>query len=861
MKKFTFILTLLVLSFTTFLKADEPALKVAIKITSMQIIGNPLKGNDVQLRVGYISNIDGEAEVTLTFPKYVVLKNRKLNYIKDSKLITLKKGIEQQITYNLAVEESGESFLSVAFILKNPPQGYNRNYYKYINIENTRQTYSIFDESDSTNKKIKEIQTRRGNNSLNKTSNTLTSQNYAVSISGKVQYDDVDQGATKGLYENSVELWFRNSSNQNNWYHPVYSTDCTGTRHVHYDVVDVNGNYSFNFSFNGDLSAYNQILIIVSRSNDATYMPLQNDGIRTWCNNSYTDFFSLAEGVVQNFNGSAANISLTNVNALVNSGDGAIFRNMKLSKEFVVQRYGGTLPFSLPSVYTIRKTLTGMAGVFYPNDAHIEIDNNYTELSTTSHEFGHYVNYKIWNDYLISDDGCSNELGQTVPGTGKIYKEGWAIFYSFVVRNYANKVYGDYIHDWEDNTEVAPFESPRFFDIRYTSVDPNISAFACYLWNLYDGYNDGNFKASTYSGDNDDINGLSMQVFETMRNPIKDCVSKYDTQFKNNLSVDQQNSVNDIYIFMFQNSGHYMRSAQIGNATASLISGTQINFQWTSDSYSNIYFYYNYGNYETGYRIYKNINNSWQIIQTINYGTNNFNYTSSNAYGQYKVTAYNSTGDSYNYAYFNFVQFTASISGPSYLNSGQNGTWTASVSGGYSPYHYQWYYEFPAYAPAATSPNLPPRGYWFPLGTDSPTLTTSFSKDVELKCQVTDFHSNVITSNILYVSIGLAKQSISQSDVTKVPTQFSVAQNYPNPFNPSTKINYALPSDANVIIKVYDMLGREVRDLENEHKVAGFYTIDFNASTLSSGIYFYRITARNQNDILFSDSKRMILLK
>ena len=66
---------------------------------------------------------------------------------------------------------------------------------------------------------------------------------------------------------------------------------------------------------------------------------------------------------------------------------------------------------------------------------------------------------------------------------------------------------------------------------------------------------------------------------------------------------------------------------------------------------------------------------------------------------------------------------------------------------------------------------------------------------------------------------------------------------YPNPFNPTTIINYTLPDNEKVIIKVYDILGREVKELINEQKTAGTYSVEFDGSKLSSGVYFYTITA------------------
>lgn len=90
----------------------------------------------------------------------------------------------------------------------------------------------------------------------------------------------------------------------------------------------------------------------------------------------------------------------------------------------------------------------------------------------------------------------------------------------------------------------------------------------------------------------------------------------------------------------------------------------------------------------------------------------------------------------------------------------------------------------------------------------------------------------------------------------KILEEFYISQNYPNPFNPSTSIKYAIGSRQNVSIVIYDVLGNEVAVLVNEEKPAGEYEIRFNASTLVSGIYVYRL--KTNGKII---SKKMILLK
>jgi len=115
------------------------------------------------------------------------------------------------------------------------------------------------------------------------------------------------------------------------------------------------------------------------------------------------------------------------------------------------------------------------------------------------------------------------------------------------------------------------------------------------------------------------------------------------------------------------------------------------------------------------------------------------------------------------------------------------------------------------------------------------------------------------TENILPNNIFIIKTSYDVTNIVENKTflnDYKIYQNYPNPFNPTTKINYSLPQTNFVTIKVYDLLGSEVKTLVNEEKLIGNYEVEFDASNLSSGVYFYRIQAGK-----FLDTKKLILLK
>jgi subtilisin family serine protease len=123
--------------------------------------------------------------------------------------------------------------------------------------------------------------------------------------------------------------------------------------------------------------------------------------------------------------------------------------------------------------------------------------------------------------------------------------------------------------------------------------------------------------------------------------------------------------------------------------------------------------------------------------------------------------------------------------------------------------------------------------------TDEQVVTGKYS----YRLKQIDFDGTFEYSNIIHV-------------VVDIPQQFSLSQNYPNPFNPVTNIKFSLPVSGQTSLKVYDMLGREVKTLINKDMPAGNYEVYFDASGLPSGIYFYTLTNGN-----FTSSNKMTLLK
>jgi hypothetical protein len=90
----------------------------------------------------------------------------------------------------------------------------------------------------------------------------------------------------------------------------------------------------------------------------------------------------------------------------------------------------------------------------------------------------------------------------------------------------------------------------------------------------------------------------------------------------------------------------------------------------------------------------------------------------------------------------------------------------------------------------------------------------------------------------------------------KTPSTFSLEQNYPNPFNPGTLIRFSIPVETNVRLNVYNTLGQEVAEIINSRLKEGYHEVEFDAGSLTSGIYFYRLEADK-----FVDVKKMIIIK
>ena len=149
---------------------------------------------------------------------------------------------------------------------------------------------------------------------------------------------------------------------------------------------------------------------------------------------------------------------------------------------------------------------------------------------------------------------------------------------------------------------------------------------------------------------------------------------------------------------------------------------------------------------------------------------------------------------------------------------------------------------------------------------DNSNLNALLSEDLYINVHTLtnptgEIRGQVLTSD--YNNVGSVITDVNNNATNNpLPANYDLSQNYPNPFNPSTVINYSLPQNSIVTLKVYDVLGREVATLVNQEQRAGSYKVQFGNQNLtetrqiSSGIYFYRLIAGS-----YVQTKKMLLLK
>ncbi|MDA3884436.1 MAG: T9SS type A sorting domain-containing protein [Candidatus Delongbacteria bacterium] len=116
--------------------------------------------------------------------------------------------------------------------------------------------------------------------------------------------------------------------------------------------------------------------------------------------------------------------------------------------------------------------------------------------------------------------------------------------------------------------------------------------------------------------------------------------------------------------------------------------------------------------------------------------------------------------------------------------------------------------------------------------------------------------SDVVNAGIIYLSTDTEKIKSGKTETVNIPFNYELKQNYPNPFNPTTSIQFTLPENQFVSLKVFNVAGKEVVELAGKDFNKGINSVNFNAANLVSGLYFYRMQTKG-----FSNIKKMMIVK
>jgi hypothetical protein len=144
---------------------------------------------------------------------------------------------------------------------------------------------------------------------------------------------------------------------------------------------------------------------------------------------------------------------------------------------------------------------------------------------------------------------------------------------------------------------------------------------------------------------------------------------------------------------------------------------------------------------------------------------------------------------------------------------------------------------------------------WKKDSVDLPGSSSAMAIRFRLKTDGASESNGILLDDIEVVG-GIPSTGVGENTLSELPKSFSLQQNYPNPFNPSTTIEYSIPHSSQVTVRIFDILGRDVAVVVNEEKTPGTYTATWNATSASSGIYFYTLHAGE-----FRETRRMILIK
>ncbi|MCK6544075.1 T9SS type A sorting domain-containing protein [bacterium] len=709
----------------------------------------------------------------------------------------------------------------------------------------------------------------------------MTESTYyiTVQISGQIKYNHPYYPyGMKGIPAVGVYLDWDYDDNLTTGYTPYYGGN---TLHVDYDISDNNGYYYFSFTFASSQPAnyYSQrIRVYANNANAAGYDADLGNGAKM--------VPLISNSVKIDISGATTSVIAAR-DLETNDKQGSALRHLYRARQFSIAQLNYT-------PHQVRYYFRNVDGAFFCqpgncggqniNAPRIVFDVS-PRTETAYHEYGHFIEYDrvgfIADANYSSSHWFSKETNNTLA-----WNEGWAEFYAAATHMYWYSVEQPSLPERGSyDVEAGPSPTYQFMDYSQGILFPDRNnkkvegAVACFFYSLWDG---NGLRAPNYTGDNDDISlsaAFLISKFISRYNVLGQLIGDthieaYRNALINSTESKYHPSINALYNSLILKSG----SALPSTPTSLSVSGSPNSrtLSWNDNTCPSEYTYGIYWfdiieNQEQGFRIYRKATNSvwdgtlngYSLIGSV--GTNVTSWTDSTylvGKQSYVVVAFNTAGNSrpqVEYSGEYYLPLSTYIEGPSCVNKGQIGSFSAVVSGGTGTNSYQWTRNGAILGTSASISLQVSYDFTLTLTMSSGSQTISTSTPVSVcsggggGCDEPLAIAN--NSNALPC---LAK---SKTKVNFTPSKFELDQNYPNPFNPSTTISFGIPGASNVTLKIYNMQGQEVRTVFGHFLEAGYYDSFWDGKDdvgmqVASGIYIYRIQAGN-----FVQSKKMTLIK
>lgn len=846
--------------------------------------------------------IGGDISIEISIPQNVKILQKIASLFEEKHIGVLNNFQDFEYSFDLILPQNGYYYIGIEVtnhsieFLKEPNNYTTRVVYpfyvemkdgnivsKNFTVPNTKYILAptkiekFENEEKATATFISDIDTSTNNNqdkafSKNISSITSTYQ-IQIYIAGRVVYTNFGE---KGIPDVSVRLDWDYDNNSTTAYTPYNGGN---QLHVEYDKTDMDGNFYFSFIFNSSHPANyysDKIRLYVNCANSATFDGDLGNGAY------FIDYEDLdISNITDNIYFPSIDFEQNDVNRA------SALRYHYRARLFSINELGFT-----PNTIRYYMRLNGSTSFFcQPGNcggmnmsvARIVYNQVPEDYGTAYHEYGHFIE---WNKvgFIASHTWTAPHWFQRETEHVLAWNEGWAEFYCAATYNYwyREEMPSSQLSNDDGNVYIWMDFSPSVLSPT-TDHHKVEGAVACFFYNLWDGVN---LRSPNYTGDNDDITysgyfiiNLLHQRYNILGQLIGSThIEAYKNALLNYLDSQNDASVNALYNWLIIQSG----TAKSATPTNVTVTGNNIsrNISWNDNTCPDIYTWPSSSvnlveNNEQGFRIYRKATsaswngtlNGYSLVATVTQNITNWTDNANlNGHYSYVVVAYNSSGNSLPKAEYNVYYETPSPP----ENLGISGGTTHGVV--YWPV-LNW--EHPSNGNNLTGYKIyrsitnninDPRSYSLLAIVSS--STTSYEDNSIVFGESQHAHYFIITTSTYGISepseevtamnIGLPKEGeINNEDLVQVDavTEYNIL-NYPNPFNPTTTIAYQIPKDGFVNLVVYNTLGQVVTELVNEHKESGKYSVQFNASNLPSGVYFYKIESGN-----FTKVNKMLLLR